>query len=135
MKIENLCLKCPDQIRGLCCNINIPIEGFNIILENVVCPFFNKETKLCSDYKNREEIAPWCLNGKEKFNKGALPKECLYLKGHSERELNPKIKIRDILHRLSQQRQQKLVYIYNILNNIPFEKYAELCFKNKKEIN
>lgn len=128
--MENLCLKCPDSTRGICCNIAFPIGGFNIVLENVVCPYFDKETKLCIDYENRLEIAPWCLNGDEMFNKGGLPKECLYLKGHPERELNPKVKIRSILYLLSPQKQQKLVAIYNALNNTPFMDYIAMTVKN-----
>jgi len=107
--------------------------GFNVILDNVICPFLNKETKLCSDYENRIRIAPWCLNGKDMIGKGGLPKGCLYLKEYSEREPNPKVKIQDVLEQLTPRQQQILVAQYNILNNIPFEKYIDLCFKNKKE--
>lgn len=127
--MKDLCLKCPE--RGLCCHINIPIGGFNIVLEHVHCPFLDPETKLCSDYENRTKIAPWCLHGNGMFGKGGLPKECLYLKDHPELEPNPKVKIRDILPLLSPFRQQELVGIYNILNNTPFQDYIEMTKKNK----
>lgn len=123
-------MECPDSVRGICCNIAFPIGEFNIILENVVCPFFDKEKKLCSDYENRLKIAPWCLPENQMFGKGGLPKGCLYLKNHPEKEPKPKVKIRDILPQFSPQEQQRLVALYNFLNNIPFMDFVSMTIKN-----
>ena len=121
MKIEKLCNKCPDGIRGLCCFYNIEIEGFNLILSNQHCPYLNLETMKCKDYEYRTEIYPYCLHGDKMFNNGGLPKGCLYLKGHPEREKNPKIDIRDIVYKLS----PKGIMEYNIWNNISnIERFA-----------
>lgn len=133
--MEDLCLDCPDQIRGLCCHINIPFGEFNIVLEHVHCPFLDKETKLCSDYENRQQIASWCLHGEGMFGKGGLPRGCLYLKDHPEKEPNPKVKIRDILPLLSFNQQGLIVGKYNILNNVPFEEYVKLGLKQIKQTN
>ena len=122
---KNLCEKCPDEVRGLCCHINIPIGSFNIVMEHVHCPFLDEKTRLCSDYKNRKTLAPWCLHGEEMFGKGGLPEGCLYLKDHPEKEPHPKQKIRDILPLLKHHEQLELVGKYNTFNNIPFQKYVD----------
>jgi len=123
--MENLCKKCPDGIRGLCCCVNVPIGSFNLVMENVPCPFLDLETMFCSDYENRKQLAPWCLHGENMFGKGGLPKGCLHLKDHPEKEPHPKIKIRDILSSLPFYQQQELVAKYNFFNNINFKKYME----------
>lgn len=123
--MEDLCQKCEDSIRGLCCHINVPIGEFNIVMEHVHCPMLDEKTQLCSNYKSRKKYAPWCLHGEEMFGKGGLPKECLYLKGHPEKEPHPKIKIRDILPNLPFHKQQELVGKYNFFNNVGFMKYVE----------
>lgn len=131
--MEDLCLDCPNEIRGLCCHINVPIAGHNIVLEHVHCPFLDKETKLCSDYENRKQIAPWCLHGEGMFGKGGLPKGCLYLKNHPEKEKKPKVKISYVLSLLPFNKQGSIVGIYNILNNTPFEEFVKIGLKQIKK--
>ena len=121
----SICLKCDDSIRGMCCHVNVPIGEFNIVLEHVHCPFLDLDTMVCSDYENRKQLAPWCLHGENMFGKGGLPKGCLHLKEHPEKEPHPKIKIREILPQLPLHKQQQLVATYNCFNNVPFQKYVE----------
>lgn len=120
--MENLCPNCPDGTRGICCHINVPMDGHNIVLDHVHCPRLDKKTQLCSDYENRKKFAPWCLHGENMFGKGGLPKDCLYLKDNPEKEPNPKVRILD----LPFHEQQKLVGLYNVYNNVPFKVYVEL---------
>lgn len=129
--IKDLCLECPDDVRGECCCINVVIGKFNIILDNVSCPFLDLKTKKCKDYENRKENAYWCLKGEEMFNTGALPEGCLYLKNHPERENNPKRKIIDIIDNLPLKEAQILVNQYNFYNNIPFMNYVNYMVKSK----
>lgn len=123
--MKNLCIECADGIRGLCCCINVPIGSFNIVMENVSCPFLDKDTMFCSDYEGRKQLAPWCLHGENMFGHGGLPKDCLYLKDHPEKEPKPKVKIRDVLSSLPFYQQQELVAKYNFFNNVDFKKYIE----------
>jgi len=127
----NLCIKCSKKIRGLCCCINLPINGFNLILENVSCHYLDLSTMKCSVYDNRKKVASWCLKGRKLFGHGALPEGCLYLEDHPEREPNPKRLIKDVLENdnLSQKEQMILVGIYNTYNNIPFSDYEEYLVK------
>ena len=120
--MENLCPNCPEGVRGLCCHINIPMDNHNIVLDHVHCPMLDKKTRLCSDFENRKEYAPWCLHGENMFGKGGLPKGCLYLIDHPEREPDPKVQILTLPFK----QQQKLVGLYNIYNNIPFEEYIKI---------
>lgn len=121
MKEKNICKKCPEGIRGLCCYYNIVIEGYNLILLNQPCKYLDLKTMRCKDFKHRTQINPYCLHGKEMFNKGCLPKGCLYLKDHPEREKNPKIDIHEVIDKLSPQSIMK----WNVWNNISnIEKFA-----------
>lgn len=116
----NLCDKCPADIKGKCCYFNVQLEGFNVILSEQPCKYLDKKTKLCTIYKKRHTI-PWCMNESNMYEKGGLPKGCLYLKGHPERDINPKIDILEIADRLSPQSILK----YNIFNNIKeIERFA-----------
>ena len=128
--MEELCEKCPDGVRGMCCHVNIPIGEFNITLENVHCPFLNTETMLCSDYANRKTLAPWCLHGENMFGKGGLPKGCLYLKDCPEKEPHPKQMIKDILPQLPHHKQLELVGKYNFFNNVLFKVYVDWGLKS-----
>ena len=131
INIKNLCLECPDDVRGLCCCINLVIEEYNILLDNVSCPFLDLKTMKCKDYKNRKKNASWCLKGEEIFNKGALPEGCLYLKDHPERENNPKQRITNIIKDLSIKESQHIVNLYNLYNNIPFMNYVDYLIKSE----
>ena len=129
--IKDLCLECPKEIRGLCCCINVIIGKYNIVLDNVCCPFLDLETKRCKDYKNRKKNASWCLKGEEMFNTEALPEGCLYLKDHPERESNPKRKIIDVIDKLPLKESQIIVNQYNFFNNIPFMNYVNYLVKSE----
>lgn len=83
------------------------------------------ETQFCKDYKNRKRYKPWCLHGENMFNKGGLPKGCLYLKGHPEREANPKISIFEVIDNEDPKKVAGIVGVYNQYNNIPFEVFEE----------
>lgn len=127
--MKNLCDDCSKETRGLCCCINLPINGFNLILENVPCHFLDLDTMKCSVYDNRKKIASWCLKGEKLFGHGALPEGCLYLEGHPEREPNPKRLIKDVLSELPEKEQAILVGLYNTYNNIPFSEYEGYLVK------
>lgn len=123
--ITNLCIDCPDGVRGLCCHVNIPIEGYNIVLDHVYCSMLDPKTQFCSDYKNRKQYKPWCLHGENMFNRGGLPKGCLYLIGHPEREANPKISIFEVIDNGDPKKVPEIIGKYNQYNNVPFEVYEE----------
>jgi uncharacterized cysteine cluster protein YcgN (CxxCxxCC family) len=126
----SLCAVCPDGIRGLCCHIAMPIDGFNVILDHVVCPNLNLETKKCKVYDTRLENH-WCLPDEEMFNKGGLPEGCLYLKEHPED--NPKISIQKIIEIVPMSpRLHMIVAQYNIANNVDFMAYTNFTVKNKE---
>jgi len=129
--MNNLCGKCPEYTRGLCCHMNIHIGKFNVILENVPCNYLDLDTMKCTVYDKRKEIASWCLKGKELFGKGALPKECLYLLENPTLESNPKRLIKEILETedLTQKEKMVLVGMYNTFNNIPFNSYIPYTVK------
>lgn len=93
--------------------------------------FLETKTNKCMVYDNREKIAPWCLKGKDMFNKGGLPEGCLYLKENPELEKIPKVHIKDILKDLPRHEQLEIVGKYNHYNNIPFKTYAERLFITK----
>ena len=113
MQTKNLCENCPDGVRGFCCFYNVIIEGFNLILSNQHCKYLDTKTMKCKDYENRVKIQPYCLEN-DMFNKGALPKGCLYIKGHPEREENPKVDIKEVVYELSTQS----IMEYNVWNNV-----------------
>lgn len=76
---ENLCVNCPDEIRGICCYYLAWIGDYYIYLPNHPCKFFNPDTRKCSIYEKRHEINPNCLTLKEMYVKGTLPKNCPYV--------------------------------------------------------
>lgn len=129
MKSKNLCDRCR-YIRGLCCFYNVELKGkddqiFNVILSNQHCKFLDTKTMNCTVYEHRYERQPICLPIEKSYNTGGLPKGCLYLKGHPERESNPKVEIRTIIENLS----TKNIMEYNVWNNIlDIEQFA---IKNK----
>jgi len=119
MKEENLCLTCPIEIRGKCCFFScllVDVNGnkYNVILDNQYCEFLDLKTGLCSDYENRKKNFKHCLDISELRNKGSLPKECPYLIRDPTLEKNPKVNIKDIVHKLT----SESIMMYNILNNI-----------------
>lgn len=113
-------MKCPKKIQGKCCYFSCLLEGFNIILDKQPCKYLDTKTNLCSDYENRFNVS-WCLKGRDMFNQGGLPKGCLYLKNHPERESNPKITFESVKKKLTPESVQ-LYDFTNSLANIE-EKY------------
>ena len=79
IETENLCVNCPEEIRGICCNYLAWIEGHLIYLPNHPCKYLNLDTRKCSIYEKRHEINPNCLTLKEMYIKGTLPKNCPYI--------------------------------------------------------
>lgn len=118
--MKNLCLQCPREIRGLCCHISIPLEGFNVILDHVACPLL-KNGK-CTNYKQRVNV-PYCIHNEKIYDYDCLPEGCLYLKGKKPK--NPKVQIKSIIDKVS----VRSIGMYNLYNNIPFKVYEEHLVK------
>jgi uncharacterized cysteine cluster protein YcgN (CxxCxxCC family) len=130
---ENLCIKC--KVRGKCCYINVPIEGHNILLDNVPCPHLNIETGLCKDYDNRHKYH-WCLTAENIYEHGGLPKGCSYLINNKGKENNPCVDVLDVIGEVIGKptiKQQKIVAQYNLYNNIDFMVYTPYTIKNEVE--
>lgn len=121
------CLRC--KVRGDCCYVNVEIEGYNIILENVYCPMLDIDTGLCKDYPNRLEN-PWCMRNPEMFEKGCLPRECEYLK-EGNYEKNPKIHLGEILndHTIPKEKKYRIWFEYRKYDIIPFQEYIKILYK------
>ena len=119
---EKICGECPTGVRGYCCYLNAVLGGHNVILENQPCPNLNMVTKLCGVFDNRAEMAPHCHNAEDVIGKGGLPKGCLYLKGREHLEPHPKVFIKDVIDDL----KPIHIGIFNTVNNIPFEAFAEI---------
>jgi uncharacterized cysteine cluster protein YcgN (CxxCxxCC family) len=81
---NNLCEKCDEKIRGLCCYYSEFFEGFNLLLTNHPCKFLNPQTHLCNVYHCRREINPNCMGVEEMIISGMIPKECLYVKNNKK---------------------------------------------------
>jgi len=84
----NLCLKCPDEIRGKCCYYTYTAyttsnEKCFILLKHY-CPYLNPETKKCNIFKERFKINPYCANIKTSIELGGLIEGCKYLKKHKK---------------------------------------------------
>lgn len=107
---KELCLECP--VRGRCCYLSEMIHGYNVIIDFQPCKHLNKDTGLCKIYKGRSSV-PHCSNGRSKFYRGNLPKECLYLKDNPKLESNPKRDVKDVVHEFNADE----VMLYNTLIN------------------
>ena len=130
--MSDKCLKC--TVRGDCCYVNVPIEGYNIILDNVHCPHLNVKTGLCMTYENRH-INPWCLDDSEMFEKGCLPKGCEYLE-EGKSEINPKIHLGEIMNDITIKGdiKQKVWNRFMYFDKIPFEQYIQILHKKEEEV-
>lgn len=115
----NLCFECP--VRGRCCYLSSVIHGYNVIIETQPCKLLDVQTGLCKDYENR---LPHCKIGENIFGNGCLPKECLYLREHPEKELNPKIDVKEVYQEFTPSE----MITYGKLMNDPllWEKYYEV---------
>ena len=74
----NYCNQCPTKIRGMCCYYSFFDGKENFII--YPCKYLNKKTRRCKVYKNRFIKNPGCLNREEMLKRGAVPKECAYVK-------------------------------------------------------
>ena len=128
--MSDKCLQC--KVRGLCCYVNLELEGFNIILDNVHCPELDTETGLCTGYKNRHKNS-WCLDDSEMFEKGCLPANCEYLKEEKYKEVKPKIQFRTFLDdpEIPFAIKQLVLGQYNRYNNIPFKTYVKHLYQKE----
>lgn len=84
---ENLCIRCPEHIRGKCCHLNVwagKEKRFKIFLENHACRYLNTESGWCTIYENRYKENPRCRSIEYAIEKGNLIKECLYVKDNKE---------------------------------------------------
>jgi len=129
--MSDKCLKC--EVRGDCCYVNVPIEGYNIILDNVRCPHLDQETGLCTTYETRHTNS-WCLDDSEMFEKGCLPKGCEYLKDPKYKETLPNIHLGDVLNdpSISSNIKQKVWREFHSYDRIPFQVYIQIL--HKKEV-
>ena len=128
MKLKNLCLDCPEDIRGKCCHVSAYIGKYNIILNNVACPYLNPFTGECAVYDHRDKKPKWCVRDKKMFNRGCLPEGCLYLLEDPTREKNPRQQYKDLIHVLTDNEK----FTYHGMNDKPFEFYLKELKKKKK---
>ncbi len=73
---ESICYHC-----GRCCLIKLQDdETDNIYYTHIICRYFNKQTHLCSKYKDRRTIVPTCLKLTPKNIDSIfwVPKLCAY---------------------------------------------------------
>lgn len=70
----NLCLKCPDSIRGKCCISKDKLGPFPVILK---CNFLTK-AGWCSVYEERFEKQPNCITAEQMIKEGLCPEGCVY---------------------------------------------------------
>ncbi len=128
--MSNKCLQC--KVRGDCCYVNIPIEGYNVILDNVHCPKLDTKTGLCTTYENRH-VNSWCLDDNEMFEKGCLPKGCEYLKD-GKNEQNPKIHLGDILNniKIPEDIKKRAWTEFHNFDRMPFEMFIQVLHKKEE---
>ena len=114
---KNLCLQCPDDIKGICCCFPFPMGEFVVALTNQYCEHYNPETKRCKKYANRKKAFKHCTGIKEGIKNSGLPLGCLYLKGKEHLIKKPKMKFEDIVDKLKN--PAGAINIYNAINNHP----------------
>ncbi len=114
------CLKCP--VRGACCYLSIPLEGFNVILSNKPCKYLDTKTGLCNTYEERNKVA-YCKQGEDGFGCGGLPRGCLLAKDDIPEFF--KVDAKSIADKLTPQG----LMTYNLMNNHPtiWKIYEEEC--------
>jgi len=130
MEKDNLCLKCPIEVRGYCCCSNLHYGGFNILLDNVPCPQLDTETGTCKDYENRGNYA-WCLPNEVVYGLGGLPEGCLYVKEDPSREPKPKRLITKIIEGRSKRIQKLLLRKYALFNVLPFNELVKYSIRKE----
>ena len=70
----NLCLECPDHIRGTCCTATKTIGSITF---SERCNFLTEEG-WCGIYEDRHKINEFCLTAKQMIKDGLCPEGCLY---------------------------------------------------------
>jgi hypothetical protein len=119
---ENHCFSCPSEIKGTCCHFSSLIGGYNIILEDKFCEYYNKEKKECNNYKERYSISNICMSSLKSIGKGGLAIGCHYLKGREHEEPHPKVLLEQVLPYLSHED----LFLYHALNVYPKEAFMKL---------
>lgn len=105
---ENLCDKCPRELKGLCCYSATYIEGHHIILTKYPCPYLDIETKLCMVYEDRLKH---CITVEVGLKDNRLPKDCMYVKKYGDPKVNWKsLEIGDL--------SARGLYYYHYINDL-----------------
>lgn len=116
---NNLCLNCPDEIRGLCCYFSCKFSnGENYILTNHPCKFLEKAR--CTIYEKRHDINKNCLTREEMIICGTIPKQCLYVKENESYQNRNDVRIVKIPSNLSPELKRE----YELQNNKPHGEIA-----------
>lgn len=97
----NLCMMCPDDVRGLCCYTSGLYtdngKQYNIIYDKHSCPYLDKKAGLCTVFETRFTTRPQCLEIGKAIKHNALPADCLYVKNNRKyRERLPKVKMEKV---------------------------------------
>lgn len=74
---KNLCIDCPDDIRGLCCHNFARVKGMILAIDGC-CKFLSPINKRCLIYDHRFENED-CATIEEMIRTGTVPKGCLYV--------------------------------------------------------
>lgn len=99
---RNLCEKCPNNIKGLCCYISTLVDGYNIILPKQPCKFLDLETKTCTVHKERFRKNRRCSPIDIAIRDGGYPEGCAYLKHNSNLiKVPPKVHYKDVKDKLT----------------------------------
>lgn len=82
--MKNLCLQCPDKLRGKCCHFSYDaytddMKKRNVLFKNQICPFLNIKTGECKEYENRFIKNPYCDTVKTGVKLGGFIEGCAYL--------------------------------------------------------
>lgn len=121
------CMNCP--VKGDCCYASITIRDKNMILTNHPCKYLNLETKSCTVYEKRKELAPDCLSIGEALKKGALPRECVYAKHFLSKGLLPQYPFKERINPDDLKFHPR--YLYDLYNEKPHDEIRNYGKKKK----
>lgn len=76
MNDDDFCLDC--SVQGECCYWFVIVDNQHI-KTTTPCMFLDLKTKLCSVYKNRFKLNPYCQTSKQAKKQGLLPLNCKHL--------------------------------------------------------
>jgi len=117
-KNKNLCLKCPEDIRGKCCYFSI------VMFENgdPIQPGMKKMASMVDDEGNERKLYnifimnPGCNTLRECIKNYVLPKGCPYIKNNKKYNAGiPKVDFDSVKDELS----EKAIEIYKLANDSP----------------